>query len=74
LFFQLEQYFSHNKSTNSVFQPTYQHSRTGPISISADKKKKFGLGNSEKAKKTRNLFSSKQLQQKKFIYKIKKLN
>jgi hypothetical protein len=23
-------FFSHNKSANSVFQPTYQHSRTGP--------------------------------------------
>jgi hypothetical protein len=25
--------FSHNKSVNSVFQPTYQHSRTGPLSF-----------------------------------------
>jgi hypothetical protein len=25
-------FFSHNKSTNSVFQPAYQHSRTGPFS------------------------------------------
>jgi hypothetical protein len=25
-------FFSHNKSANSVFQPTYQHSRTEPIS------------------------------------------
>jgi hypothetical protein len=25
-------FFSHNKSANSVFQPAYQHSRTGPIS------------------------------------------
>jgi hypothetical protein len=24
-------FFSHNKSANSVFQPAYQHSRTGPI-------------------------------------------
>jgi hypothetical protein len=23
-------FFFHNKSVNSVFQPTYQHSRTGP--------------------------------------------
>jgi hypothetical protein len=25
-------FFSHNKSANCVFQPTYQHSRTAPIS------------------------------------------
>jgi hypothetical protein len=25
-------FFSHNKSTNSVFQPAYQHSRTRPMS------------------------------------------
>jgi hypothetical protein len=23
-------FFSHNKSVNSVFQPAYQHNRTGP--------------------------------------------
>jgi hypothetical protein len=23
-------FFSHNKSVNSIFQPGYQHSRTGP--------------------------------------------
>jgi hypothetical protein len=23
-------FFSHNKSANSIFQPAYQHSRTGP--------------------------------------------
>jgi hypothetical protein len=27
-------FFSHNKSTNSVFQPTYQHSRMAPILVS----------------------------------------
>jgi hypothetical protein len=25
-------FFSHNKSANNVFQPAYQHSRTGPLS------------------------------------------
>jgi hypothetical protein len=25
-------FFSHNKSANSVFQPAYEHSRTGPLS------------------------------------------
>jgi hypothetical protein len=24
-------FFSHNKSTNNIFQPAYQHSRTGPM-------------------------------------------
>jgi hypothetical protein len=24
-------FFSHNKSANGVFQPAYQHSRTGPL-------------------------------------------
>jgi hypothetical protein len=24
-------FFSHNKSANNVFQPAYQHSRTGPL-------------------------------------------
>jgi hypothetical protein len=24
-------FFSHHKSLNSIFQPAYQHSRTGPI-------------------------------------------
>jgi hypothetical protein len=24
-------FFSHNKSANNVFQPAYQHSRTGPF-------------------------------------------
>jgi hypothetical protein len=28
-FFRRNSIFSHNKSTNSIFQPTYQHSRTG---------------------------------------------
>jgi hypothetical protein len=28
-------FFSHNKSVNSVFQPAYQHSRTGPNSLTA---------------------------------------
>jgi hypothetical protein len=26
-------FFSHNKSTNSVFQPAYQHNRTGPPAL-----------------------------------------
>jgi hypothetical protein len=28
-------FFSHNKSANSVFQPAYQHSRTGPKPFSS---------------------------------------
>jgi hypothetical protein len=24
-------FFSHNKSANNIFQPAYQHGRTGPI-------------------------------------------
>jgi hypothetical protein len=24
-------FFSHNKSANNIFQPAYQHSRTGPL-------------------------------------------
>jgi hypothetical protein len=30
-------FFSHNKSANSVFQPAYQHSRTGQYLISPSK-------------------------------------
>jgi hypothetical protein len=30
-------FFSHNKSANRVFQPAYQHSRTGPNSLKVPK-------------------------------------
>jgi hypothetical protein len=33
-------FFSHNKSANSVFQPAYQHIRTGPIVVLYLSKKK----------------------------------
>jgi hypothetical protein len=44
-------FFSHNKSVNSVFQPAYQHSRTGPYSLRPRIRVVLGWGTKTRAKR-----------------------